>query len=460
MLQQQQQQLTKLEQSLAELQQSGTETAQAQQEQIKTQQELIDEQRKTIRSMQASIDQLKLFDPNQLSDEEVAYRNRLETLEDSIAQSQESSSTIIDTESFPSSIPIPGTAAAIRIGGFVKANMALSFDTIGSQDSFIVGTIPTNEQDQGESAVNLTVSQSRLNFDLRDKTQLGALRAFIEADFAGEGDVFRLRHAYGQFRDFLIGKTDSTFSDAGARPEELDFEGINGEINVRQTQIRYFPKIGKDWNLLLSLEDPQPEINNGEGITQNPDVVISIRRDWFERWHIKTGLLLRRIRASWDIDPDVKDDTNGWAISLSGKTAIRLWHPNDNFLFQLNGGRGYGRYINDLNSISEVDGGQDAVFNPNGKLKALPVFSGYLSFQHWWNEALRSTFITSFVNVNTFDFQPENAYDNTQRLSGNLIWSPSSRVDLGSELIWGKRKDKNNASGSAVQLQMSAKYRF
>jgi len=460
MLQQQQQQLTQLEQSLSEMQKSNTETAQAQQEQIKAQQELIDEQRKTIRSMQASIDQLILFDPNQLSDEEIAFRSRLETLEDSIAQSQEASSTKIDAKSFPNSIPIPGTAAAIRIGGFVKANMAISFDTIGSEDSFIVGSIPTNPQEQGESEVNLNVSQSRLNFDLRDQTQLGALRAFIEADFAAEGDVFRLRHAFGQFQDFLIGKTDSAFVDTEARPEELDFEGINGAINVRQTQIRFFPAIGKDWNLVLSLEDPKPEINNGEGITQNPDIVIAIRRTWFERWHVKTGLLLRRIRGSWDVDPNVKDDTNGWAVSLSGKTSVRLWHPNDNFLFQINTGRGYGRYVNDLSSISEQEGGQDGVFDPNGNLQELPVFSGYLAFQHWWNGALRSTFIASYVNVDTYDFQDGSAYDNTQRVSANIIWSPSSRVDLGSELIWGKRKDKNNASGDAVQWQMSAKYRF
>jgi len=460
MLQQQQQKLTELEQALAELKASDSAAVQAQQKQITMQQETIDDQRKTIRSMQAQIDQLALFDPNQLSDEEIAFRNRLETLEDSIAQSQDAASTTIDAESFPSSIPIPGTAAAIRIGGFVKANMAFNFDTIGSDDRFIVGSIPTDPQQEGESEVNLTVSQSRLNFDLRDRTKIGALRAFIEADFAEEGDVFRLRHAFGQLQNVLIGKTHTAFMDVEATPEELDFEGINGAINVRQTQVRFFPPIGKDWNLLISLEDPEPEINNGEGISQNPDIVLSVRRTWFERWHVKTGLLLRKIRGSWDADPDVKDDTAGWALTISGKTAVPKWNANDNFLFQINAGRGYGRYINDLSSIAEQEGGQDAVFDPDGNLKELPIFSGFLAFQHWWDDDLRSTFITSFVNIDTYDFQDGGAYDNTQRVSGNIIWSPSARVDLGGELIWGKRTDKDNASGSAVQLQMSAKYRF
>ena len=75
----------------------------------------------------------------------------------------------------------------------------------------------------------------------------------------------------------------------------------------------------------------------------------------------------------------------------------------------------------------------------------------FFSGQHWWDDDLRSTFIASFVNVDTYDFQDDGAYDKTQRVSGNVIWSPSARVDLGTELIWGKRTDKDNASGNALQ---------
>ena len=323
-LQEQQLQLDSQKQALSELIKSDSDRANTQQEQIAAQQKLIDDQRKTIQSMQASIDRLSQTDPNQLSEEEIALRSRLQTLEDSITKSQDASSTSFDAKSFPGSIPIPGEAAAIRIGGFVKANMAFNFDTIGSQDSFIVGTIPTGPQEGGDSQVNLTVSQSRLNFDLRDQTNLGMMRAFIEGDFAGDDDTFRLRHAFGQFRYFLIGKTDSAFVDTQAKPEELDFEGINGEINTRQTQIRYFPEIGKHWNLIISLEDPQPEIQNGTGISLIPDMIVSIRRTWFDRWHIKTALLLRKLRASWDDDPDIT-----FALSLFLKTAQIMQKAGD-----------------------------------------------------------------------------------------------------------------------------------
>ena len=428
-----------------------------QKQRIREQEIRIDEQRKALQSMQARIDELAAADPAARSDYEVELREKLETLESSIAASQDAESTTFDADSFAGSLPIPGSNAAVKIGGFVKANLIQSFDAIGSEDRFIVGTIPTDDENSGDSEASLTVSQSRLNFELRDRTSRGVLRAFVEGDFAEVNDTFRLRHAFGQFGDILAGKTWSTFTDRDAAPEEIDFEGINGKINVRQAQVRYFPKIGQDWNLLVSLEDPAPDVTGGDGISQIPDIVLSVRRTWFERWHVKTGLLLRQVRARWNIDPDVKQDATGWGITVSAKTAIPRWDQRDNLIFQLNYGDGYGRYVNDLATV----GGQDAVFNAEtGDMKTLEVFASYAAFQKWWKDGLRSTVIASVVKIDNHGFQEDGAYRQTWRLSGNLIWSPTPRIDLGGELLWGEREDKDGATGDASQLQLSAKYRF
>jgi hypothetical protein len=86
--------------------------------------------------------------------------------------------------------------------------------------------------------------------------------------------------------------------------------------------------------------------------------------------------------------------------------------------------------------------------------------AGYVAFQKWWNESLRSTFIASVVSIDNYSWQGPESYDNTRRISGNLIWSPTVRVDLGGEAIWGRRQDKDNEDGTATQIQLSAKYRF
>ena len=433
------------------------------QEQLKQQDALIDNQRRALQSMQSQVDEVSGFDPSTLSEEEVALRSRLETLEQSIQQSQEAASTTFDPTSFPGSIPLHGTTAALRIGGFVKANYVQNFETIGSQDRFIVGTIPTDSTLQGDSEAVLTVSQSRLNFDLRDQIKADVLRAFIEADFAGSGDTFRLRHAFGQWRAFLIGKTWSVLVDLESLPEEIDFEGINGRILARQTQLRFFPKIGRDLNLILSLEDPQPDVSGGQGLSQVPDLVASIRSESPDsRLHYKIAGILRRIEARWDQDSTISNEVTGWGLMLSGNYKLPLWHKNDKVMGQLTYGEGHGRYVNDLGTLGgdSDDLGFDAIFSPNGDLKTIPVFAGYLAYQHWWAATHRSTVITSYVNVSNFDFDADDAYHQTYRATANYIWSPASRIDLGAELLWGQRVDNDGSIGTAWQVQLSGIYRF
>lgn len=456
MLSDQQAQLNEQKQLLSSLQEDYNGAKKDYAQEIAGQQELIDEQRKTMRTMQAKIDELSAFDPSQMTDDEKEFRSRLETVEDSIQTSENASSTTFDADSFPGSIPLGGSTAAIRIGGFVKANYIQSFDTIGSTDRFIVGTIPTDPIEQGDPRAELTVSQSRLNVDLRDNTKVGILRAFIEGDFAADGDTFRLRHAFGQLDDILAGKTWSNFVDVEASPEDIDFEGLNGRINKRKTQFRWFPRIGQNWNLVASVEDPNPEINNGEAVSLIPDFILSGRREWFGLFHAKVSLVLRQIEGRWEVDDSVKDDTSGWGVSFSGKVPVRKWDPRDNFLFQFNTGNGFGSYINDLATLEEGD----AVFDPNGNLKSLQAFGGYIAFQKWWKNTLRSTFVGSLVRIDNRSFQPGDAYKNTRRFTGNLIWSPTARVDLGAEILYGLREDKDGGSGNAWQIQMSSQYRF
>ena len=428
-----------------------------QDKQISAQTKQIDTQRVAIQSLQQQVDQSKAAAGEDISESEKALRSRLETVEESIKSSQEAESTQYDLTSFPGSLPIPGSSAAIKFGGFVKMNVVESFDPIGTNDRFIVGSIPV-PQESGKTNTALTVSQSRLNIDLRDTTKYGAMRAFLEADFAGDSDTFRLRHAFGQYKSFLIGKTWSTFMDTRSMPEDLDFEGINGQILLRQPQIRYFPSIGKNWHLLLSVEDPGTNVGGGTGISLLPDLVASVERTWLDRWHIKSSFLLRKMKGDCDCLDGKTDSTTGWALSVSGMTGITRWDERDNLQFQLSYGEGYSHYVNDLGSIGEPD----AIFDQNtGKLHAMPVFAMYIAFQKWWSPNLRSNFNYGYVDVdNQRRGDPARVYKNTSRLIGNIIWSPIARIDLGAEFLFGSRTNEDGETGKAKQLQLSAKYRY
>jgi hypothetical protein len=376
----------------------------------------------------------------------------------SVAAAQSDDPTRDMLESFKGAWRLPGTDAALAIGGFVKTDVVYNFDALEIADRFIVGSIPVGVADESSNLAqsSITADQSRLNFDLREPSKYGLMRAFIEGDFAGSGETFRLRHAFGQWNRMLAGKTWSTFVDPEASPEEIDFEGLNARINVRQSQIRLMPRLGEEYELQFALEDPNPQVQNGTGISRQPDVVLAGRFAPNKRLHTKLSLIARQIRAQ--ADTGGVSEEFGWGASLSGRYITPQLDERDNLLFQLNYGNGIGRYVNDLSSIGDFDG----IFDPaTGDLELFHVLAGYVSWQHWWGvPQLRSNFTFGAVDINNPDFLMGDAYLQTLRYSTNLIWSPIPRIDIGGEYLWGSRENEDGENGDATQLQFAVKYRF
>ncbi|MEM8563864.1 MAG: DcaP family trimeric outer membrane transporter [Pseudomonadota bacterium] len=370
-------------------------------------------------------------------------------------------------KTFPGAWRLPGTSAALSVGGYVRTAVVLNQDVLDIPDRFIVGSIPVGAPANPDNAAqsSITASQSRLNVDMREHTSAGVLRAYIEGDFTGQGNTFRLRHAFGQWDRILAGQTWSTFVDTQATPDEVDFEGLNGRINVRQSQVRFSPSIGEAFSLEMSLEDPNPQIQNGSGITRVPDIVLAGKFQPHERLHLRAALLGRQIRGQESIPTETLSAAPGggvdkryaYGISLSGSITTPLLGSRDQVLFQLNHGNGIGRYVNDLKDIGKFDG----TFNPTtNELQLFDVFAGYASFQHWWAENMRSSFTLGLVDVSNPNFVPDNAYKRTVRASANLFWDLSPRIETGVEYLWGRRENQNGEDGDAQQLQMMIRYLF
>ena len=363
----------------------------------------------------------------------------------------------------------------MKIAGYVNLTLVNSFDPMLISDRFIVGSIPPEGSNTSgaEAGTAVTANQTRINYEIREETRHGTLRAFIEADFEGEGDTFRLRHAFGQYRWALAGKTWSTLMDLESRPEEVDFEGINGIILSRQAQMRVFPNFKHRMSFKLSLEDPRTDVANGEGVKGNGDLVMSVdklnlselSKGNLRDWNSRVALILRDLEGE-QYNSRGSGSATGWGITTSGRKAITRWGEEDFILWQLSYGKGLGRYLNDLNTT----GGGDAVFDPEGKLRPLPVFAGYVSFQHTWAKGfwfldklpgkMRSNLTLSWVDIDNFDFQDDLNYNSTLRASTNIIYLPTPHLRLGAELLWGQRKNKDDSKGTATQIQISARYDF
>jgi len=393
-----------------------------------------------------------------LTDIEQTMRRLPELTPQELAQSQE----------FPGSFKVPGTEAGIRFGGQVRTILVRNIGALGTEDRFVTSSIPIQgTPDAGKpSRTTISASPSRLDTDFRTPTPFGPLRAYVSGDFAGSNRTYRLRHAFGQWREILIGQTWSTFSDPEAEPDGLDFEGLNAISLFRQPIIRWTRSLTERKELALALENPSPDLTGASGVNQVPDFVARIRfksgsptqhRLLFGQGrHTQAAVVVRQIRGEADQRANEVVSTWGYGIHVSGSLPAR-WNQTDNIKFATAAGRGIGRYITDLGTL----GGQDAVYDTvNNALVALPVYSTYIGYEHWWTETLRSTGTFGFVFVDNPEIQTPDSLRQTTRASFNISWSPVQRIDLIAEFLAGRRVNKDRQDGRAGQLQLGWIFRF
>jgi hypothetical protein len=402
------------------------------------------------------------------ADVTAAVNERLQKLEAATSKLPESAD-VVSAGDFPGSLRIPGTDAALKIGGQVRVVLVDSFAAIGSGDRFVTSSIPVKGTATAseEARLTMTAIPSRFNLDVRSPSKIGDLRAFIEADFAGASGTLRLRHAFARWGNLLVGQTWSTFSDPEAEPDSIDFEGLNAISLFRQVQVRYTQPLAEKLKLAVSLENPKPEVAAAAGVNQLPDLV------WRLRWdparplgsfgllrslgHVQAAVVLRQLRVAAGSPTAAVVSTSGFGLGVSGRINTGWIFAGDDLTFAGYAGKGLARYITDLDTF----GGQDAVLDPvTGRLEALPVAAGYLGYELGWTRRLRSALTIGWVKVSTLDIQPPDSLKETLRGSANLIWSPEPRLDFVAEILLGKRWNKDGGWGEATQLQVGTRYLF
>ena len=392
------------------------------------------------------------------------FEKRLSEIEAAKKEAPELPPDVVSAGDFPGSIRIPGSDAAIKLGGRVRTAAVMTLDPLGTDDRFLTNSIPVGVPAQSgeDKRLNISARASRLNIEFRTPTGKQQVRAFFEGDFAGAGNAFRLRHAYAQFLGFIVGQTWSTFSDPEATPEDLDFEGISSYNIIRQPQIRYWWSPEENVRTAFAVETPEVSITGGTGVNLFPDVVARTYFGHPNGQHLQFAAVLRQIRGQVPSG----DVGSAWAGggSISGVHAFHVLGLTDRVLYQVNGGVGIARYVNDLQSL----GGQDAVVDTVAhRVRPLPVIGWFVAYEHSWKEwaaaedlHLRSTVLWSFVDVDNVDIQPGDAYAKTQRFDANLLLSMASRVDIGIEYIYGSRWNKDAQHAHANQIQVVGLFRF
>ncbi|HBK45581.1 MAG TPA: hypothetical protein DDZ67_03940 [Xanthomonadaceae bacterium] len=356
----------------------------------------------------------------------------------------------------------PGTT--FKVGGFIKADFLatrtgdgqLADDAVG-RNLYLPGQTPVGGEKSGTDT-NMHAKFSRINFGVDSVTDGGnKAGAMVELDFFGNSlgnqtatNTYgaTLRHAYMYWNNWLAGQTWSNFMDPAALPEAADFIGpTDGVIFVRQAQIRY-----TSGGFSVALENPETTLIGGTNSDRGGLPDLTLRYGWKGDWgSFGVGGIVRQLKVD-NVATGVDDSKVAGGLTLGGKWVAG---DSDSLFYQLTGGEGIARYIG-------LGITQDAALDAaDGRLDSTGVLAGYLGWRHQFTPKLRTNLIYARSDYDNDTALTGLAVTKTvQSIRGNLFYSPLPKVDVGAELMYGKREVESGAKGDITRLQFTTKYSF
>ncbi|MBO9683087.1 MAG: hypothetical protein J7502_10545 [Flavisolibacter sp.] len=361
-----------------------------------------------------------------------------------------------------------------EVYGYIKTDIGYNIDQMNPDwiDLLRVTKLPQcKDQFAPNGKIYFGMRDTRIGFNNWSNTPLGKLKINFEFDLFGVGPnvgqtIFRFRKAYGELGKFLIGQTESVFTDVEVTPNTLDYGAPPGRAYVRTIQVRY-SQTSEHNRWAVALE--QPGATSDEGIYANrielqnvraqfklPDLTAQYRRI-MKSGYIELAGVLEWIRWKNTVisSIDLSGEELGWGFYISSKYQL-----NSKTLFkgQLVYGKGIENYLTDAAFDIGIKNNFANPFRPILGV-ALPVLGGLAFFEHKWTSKWSSTIGYSGVRIYNADAQAGNAFQNGNYAIVNLQYQPVSQLQTGVELQWGQRRNFSDGfSSSTVRVQFSGKY--
>jgi hypothetical protein len=344
----------------------------------------------------------------------------------------------------PGGILVPGTSTSLHLYGIAEAHAIHDVKQSSSPDIFTDLTFQPLDSTGGQTGrTQFTAETSRIGFESSTPTAKGVISTKIEADFysygTGNRNVFRLRHAYGEYDGWLIGQTWSTFMDVDDLPETVDFNGPIGAPFSRRAMVRYaFGDAAKTALVTLAAEDPVDQSGGPSANERMPELVARL------------------------------DKTFGWgALNLRAMTHEKrsATETRRGYGFGVGGSYKFGDKDTLMGQYTRVDGDVDQLYGSNGY--AIDAQTGAITFDrnqglvigyaHIFSDKLRGNVSAGF-NRGTSAQGSDNR--TIEEAFADLIYTPLKNVDLGGEWIVGKRRTFADEAGTLSRFDLMARYSF
>ncbi len=365
------------------------------------------------------------------------------------------------SEEFPASWPMFGTDMRMKVGGYVKADFVADFDGTLDPTQFLMRTIPVEGTPEygGDTYFDVFAKETRLNFDIRRIIPGSApLRGFVEGDFFSAGDQFRLRHGYVTAGDFTIGQTWTTLSIMEAIPVMIDFAAGDALFGGRSAQLRYSNSLNDRWKLSLAAEELQflgiQNANNLPGRATSQYPLFAVRADYkYDGGMVAFGGSVGQLH--WDGGANGSSDSDVQLAVLVGGRQNLGDKAYATYHFSYSEGAG-----ENIMAFAGTDA--NAVLDADGNLETFPAFAAVFGFGYDWTPTLTTQGSYAYGVLDTPDSRGDLELERGGVGHLNLIWTPKGNkyFSTGAEIMYGKTRVQNGATGDATRLQLMAKFEF
>lgn len=348
-------------------------------------------------------------------------------------------------------ITTPDNKMQMRIMGSVRMYVYYDSKLLNSPNQYNTYDIPVDSNSQVVPNFYFAVNQSRFGFEVTRITGIGQIFVRLEMDFMGQNNNLRIRQAYGQYKNWLIGQTWTLFMDVQSQPLVVDGYGPSGNITTRTPQIRYTNTFATKFVYDLGLEYSEPQYQTPDSVqTSNimafPSMTtrLSYSNDWAK---LQFSAILSRLVFVYNNQDN--SYLPGFGFLLSGNF-LPSKKKNDKISAMFT-------YVNSMSHFitTFTNAGLDAIYNPNtGQFASVSAIGAYLAFTRKLPKNIDATLSGGYARIFNKTYQDESAYRESFNFAVDGFWQIYEGTRLGAEYTFGWRynKDFEHSSSSRVSL--------
>lgn len=300
-----------------------------------------------------------------------------------------------------------------------------------------INAVALKGNSENSDRLRSTLAATRLGLDFKTQVAEQEVKGKIEVDFLGGSnfDNLRIRHAYVNYGNWLLGQTWSNFAVPDYMPESIDALALVGGAVKRTPQVRHTTKFSPQTNLVVAAEDPK----DGTVNQRLPALTARLNHQFADNFNISARAMGHEKRVN-------SDEEMAWGVGLGAKYDVVPGTTLKADYYHVKGDSSFVSFTNSGVAVTNLNNG---AITANSRIAAQSEFDSItVGLTQQFSEKLRGTvgygYMTFDENQNYIDALT--ATDKTKankdlwQAWANVFYSPTKPLSFGLEYVYGERE--------------------